>query len=1049
MAKRFLLYILSVCCLICCMFALIACGNTDIVDTDDTHKEQDNTQQEQEGNGDNQKEQEGNGSQQGQGGWTLERAYAAACDLGYEGTIEQFFEIIGGEDGVSVIDVYIDENEHLIVLLSDESTIDCGKTTHLEACEHSYTAWHVELAPTCTSIGYSMRECKLCGDKQYYRIEATGHYFGSKQTLVAPSCEEAGSGYIRCATCGVTEITEIPPTGHKQSEKWIIENDYHKGTCERCGRVLLEEEHIPANGACAECGIPCDSVGLDYTIVGKTVTITGIGKCTDTNIVIPEYINGYQVVAIGDRAFVSNRNIERVSIPASVNYFGIYAFNGCTNLNAINISDLAAWCNATITEHNSVIYYGSSPLLYAQNLYLNGELVTELIIPDGVTAIKAGTFYGCTSIESVYIPSGVSKIDDGAFLRCPNVGEITVSLENNSYYSEGNCLIENKSQTLIWGCKNSVIPTTGVTKIGAKAFNECTGLTYIEIPENITSINSGAFLQCTNLKEVILPNGITAIGGSTFSHCGLTGITIPESVTYIDANAFDMCSELKEVFISKSVTYLGVRAFGECYRLEKVYYEGSQEEWTELISKDGYSQSSFISQATLYIYTEEYPFNEEITEGAFWRYVDGKITEWELPSHVHNFNGSNLCEGCGYYSLEYQLADGYYIVTGLGKSAAALKTDIHLYIPEEYKGVPVKEIAEHAFRDARVRSVTIPKSIVKIGNAAFGSSLGYLYIDDLAAYCQIEMVNWVPTHYAHSVYYNGKLLTELVIPDGVEHIGNGIFNSYSKLTKVVISASVKSIGASAFSKCENLNEVTFAAGSKLEIINKSSFYQCKALTNINLPQTVTEIGERAFTASGFITFVFPESVTKVGNAVLEACDSLTAVKLPSDLTEIPESMFYSCTSLAEIEIPNSVTNIGNMAFAYCTSLKSVVIPQSVQGNLINTFYRCTALESAVIAGKVIRLLNTFYGCTALKSVVISNSVIHMTATFTDCQSLERVYYTGSEQQWEQITFYASGEFYENTTLYFYSEEYPFVGGVEEGNFWHYAEDEIVVWNKED
>ena len=157
------------------------------------------------------------------------------------------------------------------------------------------------------------------------------------------------------------------------------------------------------------------------------------------NIVIPEevtYMNRTRKVAsIGDNAFDYCSGLTSVTIPNCVTSIGAYAFNGCSGLTSVNISDVAAWCGISFSD------FQSNPLSYAHHLFLNGEEVKDLVIPNSVTSIRGSAFRGCSGLTSVTI---------------------------------GN----------------------SVTSIGNYAFYECSGLTSVTIPNSVTSIGSDAFYKC-------------------------------------------------------------------------------------------------------------------------------------------------------------------------------------------------------------------------------------------------------------------------------------------------------------------------------------------------------------------------------------------------------------------------------------------------------------------------------------------------------------------------------------------------------------------------
>ncbi len=183
--------------------------------------------------------------------------------------------------------------------------------------------------------------------------------------------------------------------------------------------------------------------------------------------------------------------------------------------------------------------------------------LTGITIPEGVTSIGNNAFYYCTSLTSITIPSSVTSIGVGAFSGCKSLESIIVDEGNTVYHSDGNCLIETGSKTLIAGCKTSIIPSDGsVTSIGDDAFRSCTSLTSISIPDSVTSIGEYAFYNCRSLTSVTIGDGVTSIGEYAFGSCdSLTSITIGDSVTSIGSPAFSNCSSLTSVTIESNYAY--------------------------------------------------------------------------------------------------------------------------------------------------------------------------------------------------------------------------------------------------------------------------------------------------------------------------------------------------------------------------------------------------------------------------------------------------------------------------------------------------------------
>ena len=330
--------------------------------------------------------------------------------------------------------------------------------------------------------------------------------------------------------------------------------------------------------------------GIYYKVdENNTASVIKGNRTYSGDIVIPAYVNydgkTYHITSIGEYAFQNCRGLTSVTIPNSVASIGDGAFSGCSGLTSITIP-------------NSVETIGGEAFSFCSGL-------TSITIPNSVKTIWWSAFSGCSGLTSVTIPISVTLIEGNIFEDCSGLVSIKVESGNAQYDSRNDCnaIINKSTNTLIVGCKNTIIPNS-VTSIGSYAFDGCSGLTSITIPNSVTSIDGGAFSFCSGLvsvkvesgnikydsrndcnaiinkstntlivgcKNTIIPNSVTSIGSFAFDGCsGLTSITIPNSVETIGRYAFSYCSGLTSITIPNTITAIEDAAFYDCSGLTSV-----------------------------------------------------------------------------------------------------------------------------------------------------------------------------------------------------------------------------------------------------------------------------------------------------------------------------------------------------------------------------------------------------------------------------------------------------------------------------------------------
>lgn len=516
------------------------------------------------------------------------------------------------------------------------------------------------------------------------------------------------------------------------------------------------------------------------------------------DIIIPPtvYYDGktYTVTSISNYAFYKCTNLISVTIPNTVTKLGYSIFSDCTNLTSVYIPNSITkisgntflGCSAlkTITIPNSVT-------IIDDQAFKNCSSLTSINIPDGVKTINEGTFNGCTSLPSINIPFSVTSIGTNSFSRCSSLSSISIP--------------------------------NSVTKIKSCAFAECTGLTSVSIGNSVKIIEEAAFEGCSNLINITIPNSVTEVRWNVFQDCtSLKNLIIGNGVVNIGEKAFKGCTNLTSVTMGNNVTSIGSNAFEKCNALTSVNIE-DMAAWCNISFYDYFSNPIYYARHIYYKGEEvkDLVIPEGVTtiQSYAFRYCTS-LTSVTFPNSLKGIKGSAF-EGCSNLTAMHIKDMAAWCNTSLYNTESnPLTYAKHLYLNgEEVFDLVIPDgvttIYSYAFYNCTsFISVTIPPSVSKVGLYAFRncSSLNAVNISDITAWCNIKFTTSSnPLYNAAHLYLNGVEISNLIIPHGLESIGEYIFYGCKSLNSVIIPSSVNSIHCDAFYSCSKITSVKIFA----------------------------------------------------------------------------------------------------------------------------------------------------------------------------------------------------------------------------------------------
>jgi len=771
-------------------------------------------------------------------------------------------------------------------------------------------------------------------------------------------------------------------------------------------------------------------------VVEDGVTTIGDGAFSDFSALISAEL-GNSVTTIGAHAFDSCGAMTTINIPASVSSIDSGAFINCRTTR-VDITDLAAWCAIDVAD------------LYAVpggKIYLNGEPIEDLVIPEGVTAIGDYAFRGkafntveipnsvtsigkyafeyCSNLTSIDIPDSVTTIGKAAFRECSKLSSINVpdsvygiggyAFDNTPWYTalynaqqDGLIYIGKVAYQYKGTCPSSVAIRQGTLGIAANVFTNCTPLTSVEIPESLIYIGEDAFSFCSSLDSIDIPDSVTVIDSYAFSNCSslataelptslvtigdgsfsftrLKSVNVPGSVVQIGCDAFRGATDLESVTIGKTVVSIGAQAFMDCSILATIKVDPENKNYCDI---DGVL------------------FNKDKT--TLVAFPNGRTEDFVIPASV------KLIE-------EFQVKRSTVLFEG---SAPSVKSYYGVFDATAFY-YPDETWSEDALNDCNgeLTWIALPE---KGDYEHFGTCGDLFWTLDAAGTLTIYGTGVMVKDFA---YWNSggpwgehrDSIKRVVIKDGVTTVGYSAFENFENLTNVEIGNSVTIIQDNAFLGCTSLTSVEL--GTAVETIDYYAFNGCTSLKSLHIPASIATIKNYAFSGCSGLT-----EITVDPNNPNYCSDEQGALynkektsliyfpqgksgtySMPKTVTSLSQWALTGCFELAAIEVDPENPKYSNDEHGVLfnkdktTLLQfpggkggSYTVPETVTAIATDAFSRNTTLTDLVIKGNVLYIYSgTFYGCTALNSIKITGTIgLVQDYAFDGCSNLTEIYFEG-------------------------------------------------------
>lgn len=753
-----------------------------------------------------------------------------------------------------------------------------------------------------------------------------------------------------------------------------------------------------------------------YEVVGFSV-----GE-TPFNAVIRSSIESLPVTKI--RSLRGCKNMESITIPASVTTIESDAFFDCSSLRTLKFEDGNATLKINKGSHGPL--FQGCPL---EELYL------------GRNISLSGSYHSpfTNSLSKVTIGSDVTELDDNLFC---NTSISIITLSN----------VKKIGSSTFEGCQKLTTVNFGdkLETIGSEAFSGCKNLTKLTLPDALKTIGDDAFIGCTSITEVTLGKELVSIGARAFRNCNsFTGLILPDNCTTMGSNAFEGCKKLTVAKLGKSLTSIPVGAFKDCIALSEInvpasvtsignqaFYNDStlatltMEEGLQVIGKEVFYNNSGLVQMQIPGTVTSMGKNcfYGCTHIAYLTFRDGT-----KPLHIDN-QETKSCQS-SYWSCEY---DYFY---DCPIRFLSIGRDMTYFFSNSVtvKGNKNQHSAPFANKNSIVSVTFGPKVTMayhnllygcnKISKLTFPSGFQTAYTYALAACTGLKDIVFPETltMLDKNACDGDTSLTNVTFKDdpmGENEltINDDVFADCTNLKELIFPERLVKLGNSACWNNQSLSSVVFkeAAGNNLSFtIGMSTFANCPSLTSMTFPAKTTYISSFCFeNTANLKEITFTDSPKAIDLNCSFASSRLQKLYIgrnidgsmsfcnQNELTDVSFSqagtvtycdayLLYQVDHCKTLTLPQSLQSIGSYAFSEMLALESIIVPGKVETIGDFAFAKCTSMQSSVVTADGATTIgnNVFANCTSMQSatIVAKGKTTLGNSVFTDCTSLENAH----------------------------------------------------------